>query len=176
MDKLVNLLKTLAKEDDVLTNGLIDAVSELYSWREEEFYRTPIKFALDEGAIMPQKAHSTDAGFDLYAIRDYKATFQPVLIETGVHVILPRHYAGQIVPRSSASKAGQLVHTGTIDEDYRGSLKICATLNQDIMRGDRIAQLVVYRVAQVIQEQISIKELLADSTGRSVNGFGSTGR
>ena len=50
-----------------------------------------IKIMLDPGAIMPTRAHSTDAGLDLYAtedaviFRDGSYTF-----DSGVHVAIPR--------------------------------------------------------------------------------------
>ena len=49
-----------------------------------------IKVKLDEGAIMPTRAHSTDAGLDLYA-RDEQIVRakESAVFDTGVHIELP---------------------------------------------------------------------------------------
>ena len=85
----------------------------------------------------------------------------------------------QIRPRSGlALKEGlTLVNTpGTIDSDYRGEVGvILANLGQEpfrIERGDRIAQLVVARVTQVVWEEVDT----LPSTERGEGGFGSTER
>jgi len=64
---------------------------------------------------------------------------------------------------------------GTIDSDYRGEIKvILVNLGQEkfrLERGDRIAQLVVAPVSQVV---LTERDRLA-STQRGEGGFGSTG-
>jgi len=65
---------------------------------------------------------------------------------------------------------------GLVDSHYRGELKICA-INLDpnndieITKGERIAQLVIQRVAAV--DLIEVQEL--DETDRGEGGFGSSG-
>ncbi len=65
---------------------------------------------------------------------------------------------------------------GTIDEDYRGEVKvILANLGSEpfeVRRGERIAQLVP---APVLKASFSEVEVL-DETMRGAGGFGSTGR
>jgi dUTP pyrophosphatase len=65
---------------------------------------------------------------------------------------------------------------GTIDEDYRGEVKvILANLGSDpfeVRRGERIAQLVP---APVQKASFSVVDQLSD-TSRGAGGFGSTGR
>ena len=75
---------------------------------------------------------------------------------TGVAVALPEGYAGFVHPRSGlAARHGiSIVNApGTVDAGYRGEILVCL-VNTDtatavrISRGDRIAQLVVQRVAR----------------------------
>jgi dUTP pyrophosphatase len=100
-------------------------------------------------------------------------------VGTGVAIALPAGYAGFVLPRSGlALRHGvSLVNTpGLIDAGYRGEIRVLL-VNHDrstpvtLVRGDRIAQLVVQRVEHV--ELIDVDEL-PDST-RGAGGFGSTG-
>jgi dUTP pyrophosphatase len=65
---------------------------------------------------------------------------------------------------------------GLIDSGYRGEVKVCL-MNTDqehefrIVRGDRIAQIVVQRYLPV--DYVRVDSL--DETDRGSNGFGSTG-
>jgi len=91
---------------------------------------------------------------------------------------LPAGYEAQIRPRSGlAYKHGitMLNTPGTIDSDYRGEVKVLAINHGDqpfeISHGDRIAQMVIAPVSQVV-----IREALRlDATERNEGGFGSTG-
>ena len=104
---------------------------------------------------MPGYAHPGDAGADLYARQDVSlAPGERALVPTGVAIALPTGYAAFVHPRSGlAAKHGiTLVNApGTIDAGYRGEILV-NLLNTDsnqaftIVRGDRIAQLVVQRV------------------------------
>lgn len=64
---------------------------------------------------------------------------------------------------------------GTIDSDYRGEVKIILINHGDkpfeILRGDRVAQLVLAPVVQ--GGWLEVEEL--DATDRGEGGFGSTG-
>jgi dUTP pyrophosphatase len=129
---------------------------------------------------LPSYATTGAAGLDLRAAE--ALTLKPgarALVATGLAMALPEHYEGQVRPRSGlAVKHGVTVLNapGTIDSDYRGEIKV-PLINHGaedviIMRGDRIAQLVVAPVAQV--ELIETDSL--DETPRGVGGFGSSGR
>ncbi|WP_066525038.1 dUTP diphosphatase [Corynebacterium bouchesdurhonense] len=135
---------------------------------------------LDPGLPLPMRAHTGDAGADLYAAEG--VTLQPgerALVGTGIAIALPIGTVGLIHPRSGlAAKHGLTVVNapGTVDAEYRGELKVCL-LNTDlrepveITRGMRIAQLVVQRVELV--EFAEVDEL--DDTARGAGGYGSTG-
>jgi dUTP pyrophosphatase len=130
---------------------------------------------------LPQYQSKQAAGMDLCAAVDAPVVIAPgeiKLVPTGLAISLPEGYEAQIRPRSGlALKQGiSLVNTpGTIDADYRGEIKIIminhGKLPVTINRGDRIAQMVINRVAQ--GEWVEVATL--DETERSGGGFGHTG-
>jgi dUTP diphosphatase len=135
---------------------------------------------LDPDAILPERAHPGDAGFDLRSIEDVEIEpGERALVRTGLAVAIPDGYAGLVLPRSGlASKHGLTLANapGLIDAGYRGEL-ICSVVNLDrdqsvkIARGDRIAQLVVVAVPELRPTWVG--ELTPSSRGEG--GFGSTG-
>ena len=135
---------------------------------------------LDPGLPLPARAHPGDAGTDLFAAQDVElAPGQRALVPTGVAIALPDGYAAFVHPRSGlAARHGvTLVNApGTVDAGYRGEIRV-TLLNTDterpvrLQRGDRIAQLVVQRVAYPVFHEV---ETLPGSA-RGQDGFGSTG-
>jgi dUTP pyrophosphatase len=135
---------------------------------------------LDPGLPLPARAHPGDAGTDLFAAQDGElAPGQRALVPTGVAIALPDGYAAFVHPRSGlAARHGvTLVNApGTVDAGYRGEIRV-TLLNTDterpvrLQRGDRIAQLVVQRVAYPVFHEV---ETLPGSA-RGQDGFGSTG-
>ena len=133
---------------------------------------------------LPLPAYATDhaAGMDLCAAVNGEFILkagETALLPTGFAIALPEGYEAQISPRSGLAikhQVGILNSPGTIDADYRGEVKIILTNfgKQEfvIMRGDRIAQMVVAPYTRVTWEE---KESL-DETGRGAGGFGHTGR
>jgi len=137
-----------------------------------------------DGLALPHYATGQSAGMDLRAAvpEDAPVTLAPderALIPTGLQIALPPGYEAQVRPRSGlALRHGVTVlnSPGTIDADYRGEVGvILVNHGQDpftIVRGERIAQMVVARHARVEWvEQISLA-----ATERGAGGFGSTGR
>jgi dUTP pyrophosphatase len=101
------------------------------------------------------------------------------LIPTGWRIALPHGFEAQVRPRSGlALRHGILIPNspGTIDADYRGEIQVILMNAGDddfeIVRGDRIAQLVVAPVAR--PEWVEVEVL--DATERGEGGFGHTGR
>lgn len=136
-----------------------------------------MKVCLDEGAFLPTRAHPLDAGLDLYAPEEgWIRARGRAFIDTGVHIRLETDEAGEIRGRSGLARRGVMVASGTIDAPYRGSLGIVLFNVTDddyhIRRGDRIAQLVVTKIARPVVEQVDA----LDDTDRGDGGFGSTGR
>lgn len=136
---------------------------------------------LNDGAILPSRAHAGDAGLDLYACEAaHLGPGERWSVGTGVAVEIPEGHAGLVLPRSGlAKKHGiALVNSpGLIDSGYRGELRVLLlnTDPADIFRvepGDRIAQLVITPIA--LAEPVET-EALAESS-RGDGGFGSSGR
>ena len=152
-----------------------------------------MKIMLDEGAIMPTRAHEFDAGLDLYApkttsipgckyaapIRNYgygKISLGQRTIDTGVHVEIPEGYVGFIKSKSGLMVNHGLLTDGTIDSGYTGSIqvKLFNTIQKDylINAGDKIAQLVI---VPCLLPDLEVVDHL-EETDRGDGGFGSTGR
>jgi dUTP pyrophosphatase len=135
---------------------------------------------LDPGVPLPQRAHAGDAGFDLRSAADLEVgPGERALVPTGIAVAIPEGHAGLVLPRSGlASRHGLTMANapGLIDAGYRGEL-VCAVVNLDrdepvkISRGDRIAQLAIVVVPELVAEWV--EELPPSSRGEG--GFGSTG-
>lgn len=135
---------------------------------------------LDPAVELPCYAHPTDAGLDLRANADVViAPLERALVPTGLAIALPDGYAGFVQPRSGlAARQGLTVLNtpGLIDAHYRGELKVIL-INLDrehkvrIGRGERIAQLVIQEVPQVVLREVDA----LDETDRGAGGFGSTG-
>lgn len=135
---------------------------------------------LDRELPMPTRAHDGDAGVDLYSAENVElAPGQRALVSTGIAVAIPHGMVGLVHPRSGlAARVGlSIVNSpGTIDAGYRGEIKV-SLINLDpqtpvvISRGDRIAQLVIQRVARA--EFVPVSEL--PDSDRGSGGYGSTG-
>ena len=135
---------------------------------------------LDADLPVPAYAHPGDAGADLYAARDVElAPGERALVPTGVAIALPDGFVGLVHPRSGlAARLGVTVLNapGTVDAGYRGEILV-NLVNHDraatakIARGDRVAQLVVQRVARA---EFTVQETLP-GTARGTGGHGSTG-
>ena len=137
---------------------------------------------LPHGDGLPLPSYATDgaAGLDIVAAEDLTlAPGQRHAVATGFAIAIPSGYEVQVRPRSGlALKHGItcLNTPGTIDEDYRGEVKvILANLGADpfnVRRGERIAQLVP---GPVLKAHFREVESLSETT-RGVGGFGSTGQ
>lgn len=81
---------------------------------------------LSEKAVMPRKAHATDAGLDLVATSRVFDKDGKLVYGTGLAVEIPEGYVGLLFPRSSvARKDLQLSNgVGVIDSGYRGEIML----------------------------------------------------
>lgn len=156
-----------------------------------------IKIKLDEGAIMPTRAHRADAGLDLYTPHDVEIPSMAEVaertieelegwniaaeppsteIDTGVHVQIPYGFFGDIRSKSGLLFYKDVITDGTIDSGYTGSIKVklinLGTKAVEFKAGDKIAQMVISRCE--LPEIFEVSEL--EKTERGDNGFGSTGR
>lgn len=152
-------------------------------------------------AMLPTKAHASDAGADLYA---HSRTFDVhgnAVYGTGIAIEVPEGHVGLLFPRSSNSKkALRLTNcVGVLDSGYRGEVMfkfrsdiirislwqrikrlfgfhtyadVCYLENQIYEVGDRIGQLIVMPYPQV--EFVEAEEL--STTERGAGGYGSSGK
>ena len=163
---------------------------------------------LDDGAIMPTRAHDMDGGLDLYNRNEnvvipgatwdelncngdcdncqrgtqyfgdcdeYYAHCGFAIIDTGVHVQIPKGYCGLMVSKSGLNVNSNLTSTGLIDAGYTGSIKVKLYNHgkkaRVITPHQKISQLVVLPC-------LLCKPVLVDKfeeTERGDGGFGSTG-
>ena len=133
---------------------------------------------LRPGARLPERATPGSTGYDLYACPDGEMVIgqEPALVPTGIALEAPPGYDVQVRPRSGLSSKGVQVTFGTIDSDYRGevlvTMYVLPSREPHVVRpGDRIAQLVIGRTAEVSiveAEALSVSE-------RGSGGHGSTG-
>ena len=137
-----------------------------------------MKVVLDKGAIMPTRAHDTDAGLDLYC-REDKMLWQgqSVTFDTGVHIELPKGYYGKIESKSGLNvKHGVVSLGGVVDSGYTGSIIVklydCGSESYRFHKGDKIAQLVIM---PCLTPELELAESL-EETERGNAGFGSSGR
>ena len=134
-----------------------------------------------EDLSLPISASKFSSGVDLVSAEDADTVIEPgkiKLISTGIKIMIPEGYEGQIRPRSGlALKHGITVLNtpGTIDSDYRGIVRvILINLGEEdfnIQRGDRIAQLVIQKI---FFPNFKIVETL-NKTKRGEGGFGHSG-
>lgn len=135
---------------------------------------------LRPGARVPSRATEFASGFDIHACLDDGPVVVgqgPVMIPTGLAMEVPWGLDAQFRPRSGLARQGVLATFGTLDADYRGEIMItlytvAPGIEHTVHDGDRIAQLVVTRLADVSFEEV---EVLSD-TKRGAGGHGSTGR
>lgn len=135
---------------------------------------------LDPDVPLPAYARAGDAGCDLVTTVDADvAPGERVVLPTGIALALPEGYAGFVHPRSGLAAhhgVGLVNAPGTIDAGYRGEIKVIV-INHDpretlrLRRLDRVAQLVVQKVEQVVWRETD--EL--SETERGTGGHGSTG-
>ena len=147
---------------------------------------------LNESAVIPHKAHATDAGFDLVATSFHYDENGCAVYGTGLAFEIPKGYVGLLFPRSSNAKMDLTLtnSVGVIDSGYRGEVMLKfkpslywggdahipmarhALTNYIYEVGDRIGQLIIIPYPEI--EFIESNEL-SDSE-RGTGGYGSTGK
>jgi dUTP pyrophosphatase len=122
---------------------------------------------LRPGARLPERQSEHASGLDLHASLD----------GVTLAIAVPPGIDAQVRPRSGLSARGVLAVLGTLDADYRGEVFVSMyclphAAPHEIRDGDRIAQLVLTRLASVEWHEVEVLE----ATARAEGGFGSTGR
>jgi dUTP pyrophosphatase len=130
-------------------------------------------------ATLPARATENASCFDVCA--DLDGVIHPgerMLVKTGLAVAVPPGFEVQVRSRSGlALKQGVAVLNapGTVDADYRGEVGVILMNHVRepfaFKRGDRVAQIGVYRVEMCAAVEVEVLE----STARGAGGFGHTG-
>ena len=137
---------------------------------------------LAENAVLPMRAHTSDAGFDLTCTRittTINECGQLMLVyHTDIAMEIPEGYVGLLFPRSSIYKKSlrQTNSVGVIDSSYRGEVQVVMATTTDVLpavykEGERFCQLVIVKLPDI---EIAEAEELSTSD-RGEDGFGSTG-
>ena len=130
---------------------------------------------------LPRYQTNGAAGMDVHAAVTDPVQILPgarVAIPTGIQIAIPPGYEAQLRGRSGLARNFGVTLAngiGTIDSDYRGPIQVLL-INHGaepftVGRGDRIAQMVVAPVVQVVWQEA---ETLTE-TVRGGGGFGHTG-
>ncbi len=133
---------------------------------------------LEEQAKLPERAHLSDAGFDLFAGMAYNVRpGDRVQVSTKIALEIPKGYVGLIWDKSGLSQSkGLKTLGGVVDSGYRGEVMIGIINLSDraytIERGDKVAQMLIqkYEAPDIVEVQE-----LADAD-RGDGAFGSTGK
>ena len=136
-----------------------------------------LKVMLDEGAYMPERAHAADAGYDLRTpVNVQIAARRGATIDTKVHVMIPKGYAGFIKSKSGLLSRNNIRVDGVVDAGYTGTIKVMmfndGLLDKTFRVGDKIAQLVILPIET---PELELADWFED-TDRGDKGFGSSGR
>ncbi|HSQ87994.1 dUTP diphosphatase [Romboutsia sp.] len=141
---------------------------------------------LHKDAIVPEYAHATDTGFDLFSVEETTIPANgKAIVKTGLAFGLPAGWGVEVrnksgitmkgVPTTNGTTEDITVYIGTIDTGYRGEIGIMIKNENDF--GITIPKQI--KVAQGVLEQIfqcgfeEVEEL--DDTDRGTGGYGSTG-
>tara|TARA_B100000963_G_scaffold314175_1_gene292569 strand:- start:777 stop:1223 length:447 start_codon:yes stop_codon:yes gene_type:complete len=137
-------------------------------------------------AIIPTRAHSTDAGVDFYfcPVDNSSKRIEPgrcALLETGVKIEVPPGCMLQVMNKSGIATKTQLI-TGAcvVDEGYDGeifvNLQNVGTETQYISPGQKIAQGVFVKIEKPSFQILETDDVYGRQTSRGTGGFGSTGK
>ena len=181
---------SLEESIEFLVNECGELQKEVNEYRQQEetklTHALKVNFKkLSPTAITPTKAHTTDAGFDLYTDEEVILKYgETAAIKTNIAIELPEGYVADVRPRSGLTlNTGLRVHYGTVDAGYRDGVSVISENGHNyhsylkkqmfikIPKGMKIAQLVILPIPEITLQEV---EELSDSD-RGVNGFGSTG-
>ena len=136
-----------------------------------------MRVVLDKDASMPTRAHTTDAGYDLYAREQQVVPAQEsACFDIGVHIEIPAGYVGFLKSKSGLNVKHGITSEGVIDAGYTGSIVVKLYNNSGfdytVHKGDKISQIVLLPIFTPELEQVDkLKE-----TERGAGGFGSSGK
>ena len=134
---------------------------------------------LVENAVLPMKAHPSDAGADLTVTSvEFDSEHDVYTYHSGIAMEIPEGHVGLLFPRSSIYSTGLSLTNcvGVIDANYRG--EVTAKMRKSAFNveayevGDRFCQVIVMPIPSV--QFTEAKQL--SNTDRGTGGYGSSGR
>lgn len=150
-----------------------------------------IPVIIDLGAFMPEKAHESDAGYDIklpmnavwiddkYDLVESKVAVPAggsATIDTEVHMLIPRGYVGFLKSKSGLNVKNSITGEGVIDAGYTGSIvvKLYNDSDEDYIfkSGNKLIQIVILPVPETSLTRVD----KFPETDRGDNGFGSSGK
>ena len=151
---------------------------------------------LELGAAMPEYQTVGSSGADIRAFIRASLLIKPgerAIISTGLRLSMPDGFEGQLRSRSGLAAHHGIIclnSPGTIDQDYRGEVKVILHNNGSepytVKPGDRIAQLVICPVVRAsfksadssvtVQNENAKYGKKNQQMERGDGGFGSTGK
>lgn len=160
-------------DDDDDFSGLFTQMLLERGWLK----RPRVKIQLSHGGIMPVRAHSTDAGADIFTPEGFRlAPHSSEIICTGVHVELPPFTVGMLKSKSGLNVKHDIIGEGVIDEGFSNEIRVKLYNMGDkpriFRRGDKIIQLVIMPV--LYPAFLEVDEITGGERGLA--GIGSTGR
>lgn len=146
-------------------------------------YSKFINYSMDAEAYAPERAHETDAGFDLKTPKEVTVKVgEGVSINTGIHVLIPAGWYGKIESKSGLNvKHGIVCLGGVIDSGYTGKIVVkvynFGQNDYTFNAGEKIAQMIIMPCSTLPLHETNLEMLKILNEGdRGDNGFGSTGR
>lgn len=145
---------------------------------------------LYEDSKLPTKAHTTDAGYDLYAHSKSYDDDGNVVYGSGIAMEIPQGYVGLVFPRSSNAKKDLILSNsvGVIDSGYRGEISFKFKKNRKFYidngvvgfelnykqyaEGERIGQIIIMPYPEI--EFVEVDEL--SDSDRGDGAYGSSGK
>lgn len=139
-----------------------------------------IEMYLDDGANMPVRGHTLDAGLDLRTKEKIKIPAKgSAVIDTGVHFRIPEGWFGKLESKSGLNVVSEIFcGGGVIDAGYTGSIK-CRLYNFSnvdyvLNEGDKCVQIVFLPIST--PGLVEVTNIDDWNYERGNEGFGSTGR
>lgn len=137
-----------------------------------------IKCEVLDGGSLPQKAHTSDAGYDLFASSDISLEPGEILKHPlNIKLHLPENCYMEITSKSGNGIKGLLVYAGIIDEAYRGVINVIATnISNNTLtfkKNQKVAQLIYHpytKYTSIVQV-----DKIDENTERGTGAFGSSG-
>ena len=144
------------------------------SEEDESISSLQVKTSMD--SELPTKGTPGSAGHDVRLSKNYTIPAHGIIkCDLKLRVQLPANYCMMLLGRSGLAAQGIIVHTGQIDEDYRGQISAIVHNSTDgpvqVAKGQRIAQaLILSLIAATWTRAVNLS-----STTQDGKEFGHTG-